>query len=784
MSYQRQRQTYQRARYNSGPISRFGPETITNYTRAFSKSVFYHEISASFSVNEWIIALTDDDSNAAHIIKMAQEIYQNVFYVIGSKCERKHTSEEITCPILTITEFFLRLSYVPDGSCIIFGDLWLIGHPSIGGLFEQILVLLGSQCNVVLISKPYSNITVFYHWLSSIRQPLPRIIEAPIERCPSSYFVLSENTRELRLIRNSTLSINSIALQEAIDASRNAHPEPDIVNFAIDKLLENGFGPVMVVFPTVGHIRKMLEKRSACHFLSPKTPEDELRSIINSFSNSTNNVLFTTIKLAESIYIPTHSIVLTSFLKYDGVTVRYMQPFEFYHLTRSAGRPGLDSQGIVAASLHSKIPTSYIMNILMADIPSINPQFTVNTISFLNCIYFQICDLDQFVKKTFQAFCQMQVIPILQEQLAQLSPIKPPDEIGDLCIDLINIETAISTICTHPKNIRRLLTNGRVVKIRPMIAEKPWGICFGNSVCGTITLAIKGLPTRGRTLDGDEKCLVTVPIHDILAIADTIMPIQRQMLQEIDQGNIVIEHEYPLYNGDDLVVGNERLHEMHNRWNQQHKRLEPALAPKYREIGDLSMKYLYVSNKIENLQNDGGIGNIRWLYEAGKRYAILPFNNQVTPLFTIIRELNVKNGYILKPMTDQGYLQRWSVIEVICALSCLVSSEYQSDKRSAKKYNSTLTDDVNSLFNEMSYDGYNATQYFSDIYEWFEDENSEIDIYSCDNWNLGCVIKRIMSITKTIEIISTNLGINWLSQKMKLCREYILQSPKYKLFFT
>jgi hypothetical protein len=500
-----------RSRSNSANITlRFGPESISKYARAFSKSVFHHEIASSISSRESIIALTDDETDAQRILRSASSTFPSTYFVVATRFRRRLHSKA-PFPIFAVQDF--DLTSVPDGSCVVIEDLWLISNPTFGGYLEQILLLLGSQCILILISKPFSNISVFYHWFSNVRNSQPRVIEAPFERCPRSYFVLSETDSTLTLVRNSALPLDSLALADSLASVKPEFPRHDTISRAIDILIRADFGPVLVVVPSVCFFDRRYPSLS-----SQTVNYDE---IVHNFQGDEHSVLYVTTKVADNLFIPTHSIIITSLLKYDGRISRELQPSEFYHLTRSTGRSGGDTQGFVVTSLLPGMALSFLTNTFLADIPWLTPHFSLNFCTALSCKASHVEDLDEFANRTCTGFCQSQVLPILRDQLMAIAQNLPPKEISDRCVRMAALETAISTLCTHPWNVRKLLTHGRMVRVRPPIAERPWGICFGVSTCGTVTLAMKGVVNRPR-VDSGGHCLVTIPVSEVLAVSSVI----------------------------------------------------------------------------------------------------------------------------------------------------------------------------------------------------------------------------------------------------------------------
>jgi hypothetical protein len=747
------------ARNGSNLNVRFGPESISNYVRAFSKSVFHHEISDSVSAKESVIALTDDESDIRRIVAAAEVEFPSAYFVVASNFKRKLLSRtaQICCPVVSLHTFYLNLVTIPDGSCVVLEDLWLISNPTLGSYLEQILMLLGPHCILILISKPFSNIPIFYHWLCSIRPAAPRIIEAPFERCPSSYFVLRDPPSEPRLIRNSALALDSLSLSEELFKCKPDFPSKAALDYVIANLLRANCGPILVVVPSVHH----LDPDRLC--LSSKS--SDFSAVLAAFQSAETSVLFVTTKVAEGLFIPTHSIIITSFLKYDGVICRDLQPCEFHHLARSVGRSGIDTHGNVITALLPHLPLSYLTNTLVADIPWLTPHFTIDFSVMLNCVCCSVDDVDEFASKSFNGFCQAQVLPIFREQLASVASALPPKEIGDTCMSLNAIETAISTLCTHPLNLRRLLVKGRVVRIRPPIAERPWGICVGASMCGTVTIAMKGVADRSRNQDGKNYSLVTVPISEVLSVSSVVKLQSSQSLQEFDPAHFLGDQDCDLYNGNELVVGNEKLRELHQELNATQKKLEPGLSAQWREIAELLLKQHYLKVKADAMSKPLG---------TARAYPPLPAALAADgEMLAFIRRCEVSNVAILHSFIKNGNFGRWTPLQILCALPIFVQKSEKGES------GLPICQEVVDLWKELKQlHHFDAAilGVMANVQRWLT-EKIEPEIAA---WRIGSLVKRIGTIVKALEGFEQLDG--HCHQKLEECRHLILQSPNQYLF--
>jgi hypothetical protein len=647
---------------------------------------------------------------------------------------------------VTLHDFYAGLADVPDGCCVVLDDLWLVSNPSVGGCVDQILMLLAGQCVLVLIAKPFSNIPVFYSWLSNVRPSQPRVIEAPFERCPPSYFVLSERPWQLTLVRNSALPLDTIALAHAMAAAMPGFCSEAAMTQTVDYLLANGLGPVLIVVPT------------KCCFPACITSKNRnIEDAVKKFEADDRGVLCVTTKVVESLFIPTHSIIVSCLFKFDGRVCREMQPSEFYHIVRSTGRPGVDTQGIVVTCLFPSMSLSFLTNTLIADLPWLIPHFQITSSVVVTARTCHVEDLDEFAVRTFSGFCQSQVLPILRDQLSHLSSSVPPREVGEVCLRMSSIETAISTLCTHPMNIRRLLVNGRVIRVRPPIAERPWGICFGSSTCGTVTVAMKGVLNK-RRVDCEDNCLVTVPISEVLAISAIVKQIPRQLLrQEVDRSPAALDLEYPLYDGDELVVGGDKLHQLHREWKSL-----PKIDEKWREIAELVFKQSYVAVRVEVMSKP-----LKGRFRQPDLAAPQQFLDVMLRLGVVDF---IAAASLLTMVTD------WDEIEAICAWVVVIEG-------GVRREGAAVSERVRRLWRSLESVGEfedGCLETMAAVEEWIGEEVAKVAV---ESWTVGCIVKRIYRAVMELGAFERQNGRQEAADKLDRCKAIIAGCTNFLTYF-
>jgi hypothetical protein len=728
-------------------------DTKGNCVRAFSKSVFFHEIEDSLAIGESVIAITDDEGDPERVLEKAKTFFHNPLLLTTRSLRKKLCSEK---QMEFVYPFYMRLKQSPDPPCLILDDLWMISDPVIGTFIEQIIMLLPNSTVFVLIAKRFSAISAFYQWFCQLRGMHSKIVEAPLERCPLNYHAISDEQYDHSLVRSSALPPDSYTIREILDISSNEMPTKDKIDKLIVQLLEANNGPILVVVPSVLYFDPSY---SCLHSKS-----DKLREEIMKFESNENGVLFVTVKLAEAVFIRAHSMILFSFLKFDSVTIRPLLPFELCHLVRSVGRVGLDSLGLVFIGFTPNLEISNIIAALSTDCPTLIARFRMDLVAFLTCRLFGMSkeEVEEFSNLSLNGFYQSQLVPLVKDQVIAMTAMLPSEEGAEICRQLSSLEIAISTLCTHSNNIRKLLVNGRFVRVRPGIGERQWAICFGPSLCGTVTVAMKGFNNRG--VDSDDRCLATLPITEILAVSSTVMCLQRRMLQDFER-NFVMDNEYPLYKGPGLTVGNDRLQFLHAKWEEVFSKASPLVQEHWREFADRIYKHRYLKEKAASLTQDLG---------DSKKFWSLGLNETDSQVLGFFRGLGCSISF--RVMVEGMFLERWHFVEIVCCLAGWMANGTLDEVQCE------VCETIENLWREMQKIGVmerDCRCFMERVRSWLTKESGK----GTEDWRIGCSVKGVCKFMKRIEVSSRGIGWENLANQMKACRSFVFESPNYSTCF-
>lgn len=719
-----------------------------------------------------IITITHDESFPYKISEIVTKTLHPVFYVVANSLRRKTLENKTSMVVMTIKQIAQFISQIPNSSCIIIDSLWDINSDVIGPQLEQIILILLKKCHFIFNAKPFANIQTIAQWIFSITGVSPKVIEAPIERNAVAHFIFSEKPFQNQLIRNSSLFIDILSITDLLEKCTNYMPSNDAIFQEITDNINSNLLPILVVFPSNGYLRSFAAEHTEYLTLYDNLDLNEIYSQIEKF-NSTK-IMLTTTKIVDSIYIGAKSVILTSLFKYDGNKMRTMTPCEVHHIVRCAGRPGIDARGFFMTTLHPGLSKLDISSIFMSDLPAISTRFAISEEFYLTSLFSGVADFDNYLCTLLGYFTTTTRNPIIQDQLNQMKAQLPPEAISSKIVRLMALDTAICTLCTHPLNLRSLLVNGRAVKTRSMTGDHAWSICFGGTNCGLVTLAMRGVPSRGRVLDNDEKCLVTLPIHEIIAVSKSITPLSRQQLSQIDDNENLVQKDYSYYDGN-LAIGGDRYLNLLKEMQEVKSSLDNNLLQCWRQIAEVCIRNKMLKQKLKQVDQ--------------QKFKQTDLNR--------IRELSIHAG--LLPSCDgaaqKAFIARSSGVSCCFSLSAAIEAKFyeQLSDEECAAFLMCLGDELSSSSDVTGFVPESITQYlassgrddssFAEFLWLLDGSERELNIFDCLEFERACIMKKARKTAGALLKAANQLGIQSFSQKMSNVINVIKRSFIYCRFF-
>jgi hypothetical protein len=261
-----------------------------------------------------------------------------------------------------------------------------------------------------------------------------------------------------------------------------------------------------------------------------------------------------------------------------------------------------------------------------------------------------------------------------------------------------------------------------------------------------------------RRVDCEDNCLVTVPISEVLAISAIVKQIPHQLLrQEVDRSPAALDLEYPLYDGDDLVVGGDKLHQLHKEWKSL-----PKIDEKWREIAELVFKQSYVAVRVEVMSKP-----LKGKFRQPDLAAPPQFLDVMVRLGVVDF---VATASIL------AMVPHWDDIEAICAWVVVVEGGVRREA-------AAVSETVRGLWNRLKSVGEfeeGGLGTMAAIEEWIGQEEANVAV---GPWTVGCVVKRIYRLVVELGAFEKQNGRQEAADKLDRCRAMIAGCTNFRTYF-
>ena len=286
-------------------------------------------------------------------------------------------------PVLIMTTEILRNKILDEPasldkySWVIFDEIHYIDNPERGTVWEESLIFLPKQMNILGLSATIPNIKQFASWIESIHnKPVKTVIEEK-RPVPLHFYFQSGNEvvdkidrlKRMRLSKPNKLFglINYIREREGLPCIYFVFGRRRAEDLAIDlaslnflnkdekikitqlySSLCDKFG--LKSDRTAQNLYQLVEKGIAYHHAGMLPTLKEV--IERLFTSRLLKVIFTTETFALGINMPSRSVVFDGLRKFYGKYVRNLKTRDFYQMAGRAGRRGIDTEGFVYSRIN------------------------------------------------------------------------------------------------------------------------------------------------------------------------------------------------------------------------------------------------------------------------------------------------------------------------------------------------------------------------------------------------------------------------------------------------
>lgn len=411
----------------TSPIKSLSNEKYNDFSKKFSK---YPNISIGI--------LTGDNkiNPEGNCLIMTAEILRNALY----KLKYKNNFD-------TPDKYNINKNFIDDIGCVIMDEVHFINDPNRGKIWEETIVLLNRNIQLVLLSATINHAKEFAQWIGSIKQKKVNLISTTYRAVPLSHYIYT-NGNLYQIFENDKYFHSNYALahKEYMDVQkiRQQKHKSDInfnlVNEILKYLKKNNMLQAIIfsfskrkceyyaqsisenfvdeseikeinsIFNKYMHkyekqyeqieqyqiIKNLIEKGVAFHHSGLLPILKEIIEII--FHQGLIKVLFATETFAVGVNMPTRTVIFTELEKKTCEGRRILNTAEYKQMSGRAGRRGIDTTGnVIILPIYNFPDDDLLRTLLMGSLPHIESKFQIDYHFILKVVQSESTNLTSFL---------------------------------------------------------------------------------------------------------------------------------------------------------------------------------------------------------------------------------------------------------------------------------------------------------------------------------------------------------------------------------------------------
>ena len=310
----------------------------------------------------------------ADIVIMTTEILRNVLYKKGTSTEHLGLTASIS---------------LENVDAVIFDECHYMNDKYRGKIWEETMILLPKEINMVLLSATLDHPEKIVKWLCEIKQKKFHLIETQHRVVPLTHYTLS-NTKDMELITimDSKEHLCEKSYKQWCESQRISNKYIHRINELIGVLEKKELLPALFFVFSRKQCEQYADKIESCllstsdvasvkHIISfhlHRYKELEISSQYHKiynllcrgiafhhsgllpilkeiveilFSKSYIKLMFCTETFAVGLNMPTKTVIFSNYKKYDEDGLRLLKKEEYFQIAGRAGRRGIDDKGVV-----------------------------------------------------------------------------------------------------------------------------------------------------------------------------------------------------------------------------------------------------------------------------------------------------------------------------------------------------------------------------------------------------------------------------------------------------
>lgn len=319
-------------------------------------------------------------------------------------------------------DFYLNKTILNTISCAIFDEVHYINDKERGIVWEEIIVNMNNDIQLIMLSATIDNPADFAMWLTIIKQKNVALITTQFRPVPLTHYFISYDTTKIFEI----LDRNNKFIEHNYDNCYNTYKQKQIsqicrvkelVNFLKNNdlfqtiifsfsrkkcefyadildtrllniedeiIIEKTFDDSLMQHKKYIEkseqyclLRKLIVKGIGFHHSGMVPILKEIVEIL--FKKGLIKLLFATETFAVGVNMPTRTVVLTDLLKTTKSGKRILSTSEYKQLSGRAGRRGIDSHGnVIICPFYNLFKKDVICDIMLGNLPKIESKFDIN----------------------------------------------------------------------------------------------------------------------------------------------------------------------------------------------------------------------------------------------------------------------------------------------------------------------------------------------------------------------------------------------------------------------
>ncbi|KFB48497.1 AGAP003182-PA-like protein [Anopheles sinensis] len=407
-----------------------------------------------------------------------------------------------SCLIMT-TEILRSMLYcgsdiTRDLEYVIFDEVHYITDSDRGHVWEEVLILLPDHVCIVMLSATVPNTLEFANWVGKTKKKRVYVVSTAKRPVPLEHYLYtgfggkSKNDSFLIVNEHSQFVGEGFAkAKESIEAKSNVHQRPGkysqrqeqtlwvglidhlqkkeklpVVAFTLSRnrcdnnaealsscdlttarekyAITNFFQqclqrliPADRVLPQVLQIQHCLERGIGVHHSGILPILKEIVEML--FARGLVKILFATETFAMGVNMPARTVIFDSTRKFDGSSMRTLQPSEYTQMAGRAGRRGLDKTGTVMIICKRDLPSELELRTMILGKPvRLESQFRLTYAMILYLLRVELVTVENMMLHSFREFGKRQQMPQsklelskVEEKVSALSKLS--DHLKPLC---------------------------------------------------------------------------------------------------------------------------------------------------------------------------------------------------------------------------------------------------------------------------------------------------------------------------------------------------------------